>query len=135
GSINWLMGMAERTAGRGHVAFRGMASLEPWTVRGCGYPDLLASGEVCHGGKIHDRQHPHDLFMEISATYDAPVAGTTRWQLFGGPAAEPALGPVAFPHRVSAIPNPVAPITPLARFNARVFRRRDRRRIRQALES
>ena len=111
GSINWLMGMAERTAGRGHVAFRGMASLEPWTVRGCGYPDLLASGEVCHGGKIHDRQHPHDLFMEISATYDAPVAGTTRWQLFGGPAAEPALGPVAYPHRVSAMPNPIAPIT------------------------
>ena len=111
GSINWLMGMAERTAGRGHVALRGMVSLEPWTIRGCGYPDLLASGESCDGGKIHDRQHPHDLLMEISAEYDARLAGTTRWQLFGGPAAEPALGPVAFPHRVSAMPNPVAPIS------------------------
>jgi hypothetical protein len=111
GSINWLMGMAERTAGRGHVAFRGMVSFEPWTIRGCGYPDLLASGELCEGEKIHDRQHPHDLFMEISAEYDAPLAGAMRWQLFGGPAAEPALGPVAYPHRASAMPNPIAPIT------------------------
>ena len=111
GSINWLMGMAQRTAGRGHVALRGMVSIEPWTIRGCGYPDLLASGERCAGGNIHDRQHPHDLFMEVSAEYDAPLAGTTRWQLFGGPAAEPALGPVAYPHRVSAMPNPIAPIT------------------------
>ena len=60
GSINWLMGMAERTAGAGHLALRGMVSLEPWTIRGCGYPDLLASGEICDGAKIHDRQHPHD---------------------------------------------------------------------------
>jgi hypothetical protein len=111
GSINWLMGMAERSAGRGHLTFRGMVSFEPWTIRGCGYPDLLASGELCDGEKIHDRQHPHDLLMEISAEYDAPLAGTTRWQLYGGPAAEPALGPVAFPHRVSAMPNPIAPIT------------------------
>jgi YHS domain-containing protein len=111
GSINWLMGMAERPAGPGRVALRGMVSLEPFTIRGCGYPDLLASGELCDGEEIHDRQHPHDLFMEISAAYDAPLAGNTRWQLFGGPAAEPALGPVAYPHRVSAMPNPIAPIT------------------------
>src|SRR4051812_37498195 len=38
GSINWFMGMAERGAGSGHLALRGMVSLEPWTVRGCGYP-------------------------------------------------------------------------------------------------
>jgi len=111
GSINWLMGMAERGAGRGHLALRGMVSTEPWTIRGCGYPDLLASGESCDGETIHDRQHPHDLFMEISAEYDRPLAGGTRWQLFGGPAAEPALGPVAYPHRVSAMPNPMAPIS------------------------
>ena len=111
GSVNWLMGMAERSAGRGHLALRGMVSWEPWTIRGCGYPDLLASGEVCDGEQIHDRQHPHDLFMEISAEYDRPLAGGTRWQLFGGPAAEPALGPVAYPHRVSAMPNPMAPVS------------------------
>src|SRR5262249_45304664 len=47
GSVNWLMGMADRTVGSGHLGLRGMISLEPWTIRGCGYPDLLASGEFC----------------------------------------------------------------------------------------
>ena len=111
GSINWFMGMAQRPLSRGRLAIRGMVSLEPLTIPGCGYPDLLASGEQCDGEPIHDLQHPHDLFMELSAQYDAPLARGLRWQLFGGPAGEPALGPVAFPHRVSAMPNPVAPIS------------------------
>ncbi|HXI31503.1 MAG TPA: hypothetical protein VNG89_23860, partial [Vicinamibacterales bacterium] len=89
GSINWLMGMADRSAGGGHLGLRGMMSLEPWTIRGCGYPDLLASGERCDGAAIHDRQHPHDLFMELAATYDHPLAGGLRWQLYGGPVGEP----------------------------------------------
>lgn len=111
GSINWLMGMADRTVGIGHFGLRGMVSLEPWTIRGCGYPDLLASGEVCNGETIHDRQHPHDLFMELAATYDRPLAGDVRVQVYGGPVGEPALGPTAFPHRLSAMPSPLAPIT------------------------
>jgi hypothetical protein len=111
GSINWLMGMADRTVGSGHLGLRGMVSLEPWTIRGCGYPDLLASGEVCNGEVIHDRQHPHDLFMELAVTYDRPLAGDVRLQLYGGPVGEPALGPTAFPHRISAMPSPLAPIS------------------------
>lgn len=110
GSINWLMGMAQRPVGKGRVTLRGMFSAEPGTIRGCGYPDLLASGEQCHGEKIHDRQHPHDLMMEIVGEYDAPLARSVRWQVYGGPVGEPALGPVAYPHRVSALPNPLAPI-------------------------
>jgi hypothetical protein len=111
GSINWLMGTADRTAGAGHVGLRAMISLEPWTIRGCGYPDLLASGEVCQGETIHDRQHPHDLLMELAATYDRPIAGDVRLQVYGGPVGEPALGPTAFPHRLSAMASPIAPIT------------------------
>jgi YHS domain-containing protein len=88
-----------------------MFSAEPWTIRGCGYPDLLASGERCKGEQIHDQQHPHDLAMEIAAEYNAPLMGGIRWQVYGAPAGEPALGPVAFPHRVSAMPNPLAPIS------------------------
>jgi hypothetical protein len=111
GSVNWVMGMADRSAGTGHLRVRGMISLEPWTIRGCGYPDLLASGENCRGEAIHDRQHPHDLFMELAAAYDRPLTGDLRLQLYGGPVGEPALGPVAFSHRLSATPNPLAPIT------------------------
>ena len=111
GSINWIMGMADRKFGDGHVGFRGMLSLEPATIGGCGYPDLLASGEVCNGEAIHDRQHPHDLFMELAATYDRSLAGSVRWQVYGGPVGEPALGPTAFPHRMSAMVSPLAPIT------------------------
>jgi hypothetical protein len=111
GSVNWFMAMAQRDVGRGRVGLRGMFSLEPWTIAGCGYPDLLASGELCNGEPIHDRQHPHDLFMEIAATYDRPLGGPVRLQIYGGPAGEPALGPTAFPHRISAMPSPLAPIT------------------------
>jgi len=111
GSINWVMGMARHRAGAGYVGVRTMLSLEPWTIRDCGYPDLLATGETCDGDSIHDRQHPHDLFMEIALEYERPLSGGLRWFAYGGPAGEPALGPVAFPHRVSALANPIAPIT------------------------
>jgi YHS domain-containing protein len=110
GSINWIMGMAQRNVGRGRLMLSAMFSAEPWTIGGCGYPDLLASGEQCRNETIHDRQHPHDLFMELTAEYDAPLKGAVRLQLYGGPVGEPALGPVAFPHRISAMPNPLAPI-------------------------
>ena len=110
GSINWLMGMAYRNVAGGRLGFRGMLSFESWTVRGCGYPDLLATGERCDGEPIHDRQHQHDLFMELAAQYDRPLSGSVRWQVYGGPVGEPALGPVAYPHRTSAMPNLLAPI-------------------------
>jgi YHS domain-containing protein len=111
GSINWIMGMAQRNAGPGRVQVSGMFSAEPWTIRGCGYPDLLASGERCNGEQIHDQQHPHDLVMEVSARYSAPLTGSIRWQVYAAAAGEPALGPVAYPHRLSAMANPLAPIS------------------------
>lgn len=111
GSINWVMGIAHRNIGAGRLGLRGMLSFEPATIGGCGYPDLLATGEICNSEPIHDRQHQHDLFMEIAALYDRPLAGGVRLQLYGGPAGEPALGPVAYPHRLSAMHNLLAPIT------------------------
>ncbi|HEY1303858.1 MAG TPA: hypothetical protein VGF24_09945 [Vicinamibacterales bacterium] len=110
GSINWIMGMATRPLGSGRLTLRSMISAEPWTIRGCGYPNLLASGEICNGDNIHDLQHPHDLFMDVSAKYDGPLTNRLRWELYGGPAGEPALGPAGFPHRLSAAVNPIAPI-------------------------
>lgn len=111
GSINWVMAMGTRPVAGGRLGLRTMLSLEPWTIAGCGYPDLLATGELCNGDSIHDRQHPHDLFMELAAAYERPLTAALRWQLYGGPAGEPALGPPGFPHRASAASNPIAPIS------------------------
>ncbi len=111
GSINWLMGMASREAAGGLFSGRAMMSLEPLTVGKCGYPDLLASGELCNGEQLHDRQHPHDLFMEVAARYQHPISDRVAYEIYGGPVGEPALGPTAFPHRVSALSNPLAPIS------------------------
>jgi hypothetical protein len=88
-----------------------MFSLEALTLGTCGYPDLLATGELCHGASLHDRQHPHDLFMELSGAYSRPISDALAFEVYVGFAGEPALGPTAFPHRPSAMPSPIAPIT------------------------
>src|SRR6185436_1806476 len=95
-STNWGMLMARRRVGTARVGLRAMMSVEPWTVPGCGYINFLATGEICEGDTIHDRQHPHDLFMELAADYDRRLRGSWRWQVYGGLAGEPALGPPAF---------------------------------------
>jgi hypothetical protein len=110
GSINWIMAMARRPLAGGFVMARVMMSAEPATVRRCGYPDMLATGEFCRGEPLHDRQHPHDLFMELAAGYERQLTRDLAFQVYGGPVGEPALGPVAYPHRPSAMPNPIAPI-------------------------
>ncbi len=110
GATNWIMGMARRPAGGGDLTLRAMLSADPLTADECGYPDLLATGEFCDGEPLHDRQHPHDLFMELAGVYERALAEGLALQVYGGPVGEPALGPVAFPHRVSSFPNPIAPI-------------------------
>jgi hypothetical protein len=110
-SVNWLMAMASHDLAGGELAFRSMLSLEPLTVGKEGYPLLLQTGETFEGEPLVDRQHPHDLFMEIAAMYTREIGRGIGFQLYGGPAAEPALGPVAFPHRPSAMADPMAPIT------------------------
>lgn len=111
GSVNWFMGMAERRVGPGYLTGRAMLSVEPLTVGECGYPDLLATGEFCNGRPIHDRQHPHDLVMEAAAVYERALTRRVALQLYGALAGEPTLGPVAYPHRISAMSTPIAPLT------------------------
>src|SRR5579871_6043283 len=111
GSINWIMAMISRTLGGGQLQVRTMMSLEPLTVGRCGYPSLMQSGEPCNGAALHDRQHPHDLFMEVSGDYRHAVGQSVAVEIYGGAVGEPALGPTAFPHRLSAMPNPIAPIS------------------------
>jgi hypothetical protein len=111
GSVNWGMVRARRGIGAGRVGFRGMVSAEPSTVPNCGTLNFLATGEVCEGDTIHDRQQPHDLVMELAVDYDRPLRGAWRWQVYAGLAGDPAFGPVGHPHRTSAQSNPTAPVT------------------------
>jgi hypothetical protein len=110
GSVNWGMAMAQHALAGGQLSLRTMASAEPFTVGARGYPLLLQSGEAYRGEPLHDRQHPHDLFMEIAAQYDRAIARDVAVSLYAAPVGEPAIGPVAFPHRPSAMDNPLAPI-------------------------
>jgi hypothetical protein len=109
-SMNWAMGMASRSVSGGLLTIRGMFSAEPFTVGAGGYPLLLQSGESYRGLPVHDRQHPHDLFMEVAALYERPLSGALALSLYLAPVGEPALGPVAYPHRPSAAADPFAPL-------------------------
>jgi hypothetical protein len=102
--------MAGHDLAGGRLNLRGMVSAEPFTVGSRGYPLLLQSGESYHGRSLYDRQHPHDLFMEIAALYDHAIGDNLAVSLYAAPVGEPAIGPVAFPHRPSAANDPLAPI-------------------------
>jgi hypothetical protein len=110
GSINWGMLMAMHSLWGGMLHLHGMLSAEPATIGSRGYPLLLQSGESYRGLPLHDRQHPHDLFMEAAALYEHPVARDLALSLYVAPVGEPAIGPVAFPHRPSAASDPLAPL-------------------------
>jgi hypothetical protein len=109
--IGWLMGSATHTLGTGQLSLRTMFSADPWTSSERGYPLILQSGESFGGTPLHDRQHPHNLFMEMAALYDTPVAKGLAIQAYAAAVGEPALGPVAFPHRPSAESDPFAPLS------------------------
>jgi hypothetical protein len=111
GFVNWAMAAATRRLSGGELQLRAMLSAEPWTIGSRGYPLLLQSGESYQDTPLHDRQHPHDLFMEIAALYERPVASDLGLSLYLAPVGEPAVGPVAFPHRPSAADDPLAPIS------------------------
>lgn len=107
-SANWLMPMLARETGAHALMFRTMLSLEPATITKRRYPELFQTGETAFGLPIVDGQHPHDLVMEIAGLYRFRPAEHTQLFIYGGPIAEPALGPTAFPHRASASENPLA---------------------------
>jgi hypothetical protein len=109
-STNWFMPMAQRKFGRGTLTLRSMFSLEPATVSERRYPELFQEGETAYGLPIVDGQHPHDFFMELGALYDYKVGEKTLLSFYVAPVGDPALGPIAYPHRASASEDPIAPL-------------------------
>jgi hypothetical protein len=107
---NWWMGMFERKVGASNLTINTMFSLDLLTVGKKGYRELFQVGEAFEGKPLIDYQHPHDLFMQLALVWRMPISTQTGFTLAGGPSAEPALGPVAFMHRASALENPMSPL-------------------------
>ncbi|MCC8424521.1 hypothetical protein [Mucilaginibacter sp. UR6-11] len=108
---NMVMAMTQtRVGSNGLFAINTMFSLDPFLIGAGGYPLLFQTGESYQGKKLVDRQHPHDLFAELSVAYTQRVAKDADLSLSFGYPGEPALGPPVFMHRLSAINNPNAPL-------------------------
>src|SRR5262245_44257651 len=108
---NWFMGMFSRPLWNdAQFGSRLMMSLDPLTEQGRGYPLLFQTGESWNGQPLHDRQHPHDLFDELSFSVSQKFEHDLSAYVYFGYPGEPALGPPAFMHRPSAMDDPDAPI-------------------------
>jgi len=107
-----LMSTARRDLANGDTLnLRAMLSPDP-LMGARGYPLLFETGETANGmTPLTDRQHPHDLFMELSASYAHRLTASDSVFVYGGLPGEPAFGPPAFMHRMSAADSPEAPIT------------------------
>jgi hypothetical protein len=106
---NWFMGMAQRQVGKnGLLNVRAMVSLDRLFDGGAGYPLLFQSGETWNGEPLINRQHPHDLVSELSVAYTQRISEKVDVSIYVGYPGEPALGPTAFMHRMSAFNNPDA---------------------------
>ncbi len=111
-STNWFMASAEHRVGASG-AFEAvlMLSLEPATITDRRYPLLFQTGETAYGVPLVDAQHPHNFIMALGFHYARRLAPGTTLDLYFAPVGDPALGPVAFPHRASAMEFPQAPIS------------------------
>lgn len=111
-STNWFMASAEHRVGASG-AFDAvlMLSLEPATITDRRYPLLFQTGETAYGVPLVDAQHPHNFIMALGFHYARRLAPGTTLDLYVAPVGDPALGPVAFPHRASAMEFPQAPIS------------------------
>lgn len=107
---NWFMAMGQRRVGqKGLFHFNAMFSLDP-LFGGEGYPLLFQTGETFEDKPLVDRQHPHNLFSELSIAYTQSFTNDFDAFVYFGYPGEPALGPVAFMHRPSSLNNLDSPL-------------------------
>jgi hypothetical protein len=109
-SLNWNMLHAEHDLWGGRFSLMLMNSLEPATMPRRGSAQLFQEGETLDRQPLVDTQHPHDFFMNLSATYRHSLGDEGAYWVQYAPVGEPALGPTAFMHRASSGENPTAPL-------------------------
>jgi hypothetical protein len=108
---NWGMFAASHDLGGGSFLFQMMLSLDPASITDRRYPELFQTGETAFGKPLVDAQHPHDFIMGLGIHYAHPLGENTMLQFYFAPVGDPALGPVAFPHRASADELPQATLS------------------------
>jgi hypothetical protein len=108
-SQNWLMGRGEHSLASGRLGFHTMLSFEPFTIQPLGSPQVFQTGETYQQAPLIDYQHPHDLFMDLGATW---IRTLSHGRVFAeiAPVGAPAIGPTPYMHRPSAAENPTAPL-------------------------
>jgi len=109
-SQNWLMVDGTHRLASGTFRATAMTSLEPFTLKKIGSPQVFQTGETFHSAPLIDYQHPHDLIMGLGADY-ARTKGAINWVLGADVVGSPTLGPAAFMHRPSAYGNPQVPLS------------------------
>ena len=102
-STNWLVGGAQHTLGsRGLVLFRGRASLEPFTIKERGYPQLLQWISPDNSGPSIDVMRAHDLVGEAAVDLAFRTTSTSFLHLYAAPVGDPAFGAVPYAQRESS---------------------------------
>lgn len=108
---NWIMIMADRRIKKhGLLSLSLMLSADELIMGKDGYPLLFQTGETYNGKALVDRQHPHDFISGLSIAYTQMINADLDITTYFGFPGEPALGPPAFMHRISAFNNPDAPL-------------------------
>jgi len=109
-SQNWLMTSVQKSFGLSSLNLVAMFSLEPFTLRDIGSPQVFQTGETFSGAPLIDYQHPHDLMMNLGGVY-ARAVGSTTVSVAAYAVGPAPIGPTAFMHRASAVENPQAPLS------------------------
>ncbi|MBV9401748.1 MAG: hypothetical protein JO062_27475 [Bryobacterales bacterium] len=111
-SPNWIMAtLSHRVGENGAFQLDAMLSLDPATITGRRYPLLFQTGETAYGLPLVDAQHPHNFVMALGVHYARQVSENLSIEGYVAPVGDPALGPVAYPHRASAMELPEAAIS------------------------
>jgi hypothetical protein len=105
-----MLAAEHRLGAKGAFLVDLMLSLEPATITGERYPELFQTGETAYGKPLANGQHPHNFIMALGFHYSYELAEDTTFDAYFAPVGDPALGPVAFPHRSSAAELPEAPL-------------------------
>jgi len=77
GSANHATG--DRTTDGAHLRVTSMFSLEPFTLRDIGSPQVFQTGETFHRTALIDYQHPHDLLMALGGELRLPIGPPRQW--------------------------------------------------------